>query len=166
MSSRAPIVYRVSWPALGLHVLLFLALVWTLKAAWYGEKFAGLAVPAAMLAYLACLLTLRNTVGASHRRGIRLVRRGRFEEAIPQFAASYDFFRRHAWVDRFRAVTLLSLSGISYREMALVSSAFCHTQIGEGKKARELYERALAEFPNSGMASTALKVLDAGRQSS
>jgi len=163
--SRVPIVYRVSWPALGLHLLCFLALVWMLKTVWYGEKYSGYAVPAAMLAYMACSLALRSTIAASHRSAIRLVRQGRFEEAIPHYAASYEFFRRHAWVDRFRAVTLFSFSGISYREMALVGSAFCHTQIGEGRKARELYERALSEFPNSGMATTALNVMDAGRQS-
>ena len=78
---------------------------------------------------------------------------------------SYDFFTRCRWLDRYRAVTLMSLSAISYREMALINIAFAYSQIGDGGKAKEHYERALDDFPNSGMASAALKLINSVERS-
>ncbi|RYZ22546.1 MAG: hypothetical protein EOO10_21625 [Chitinophagaceae bacterium] len=48
---------------------------------------------------------------------------------------------------------------MSYREMALCNVAFCYSQIGEGKMAIDWYTRTLKEFPESGLAQTALRML-------
>lgn len=118
---------------------------------------------AGAVGYLTLAWTLRNTLARQHRQGMALVKRGQFEAALPHFAASYDFFRRHPWVDAQRHFTLLSPSRVSYCEMALVNQAFCHAQLGWGSDARRLYEQALAQFPGSNLAQTALRMLDAGR---
>ena len=47
------------------------------------------------------------------------------------------------------------------RPMALANTAFCHGQMGNGQLAKEYYERALQEFPNSGIATAALRMLNA-----
>ena len=44
--------------------------------------------------------------------------------------------------------------------MALLNIAFCYSQIDQGKKAKEYYQRVLNEFPESGMATAALKMID------
>jgi tetratricopeptide (TPR) repeat protein len=115
---------------------------------------------AGAIAYLAASLILRATLARHHRRGIRLYRKERFAEAVPHFYQSYDFFTQHAWVDRWRAVTMLSPSRISYKEMALLNVAFCLAQSGERERAILEYKRVLAEFPNSRMAKSALRLLE------
>ena len=50
--------------------------------------------------------------------------------------------------------------------MALVNIAFAYSQIGNGEKAKEYYLRTLDEFPESGMASSALRMIESAQQSS
>ena len=56
----------------------------------------------------------------------------------------------------------MSASAMSYREMALCNIAFCYSQIGKGMKAIEYYQRVLKEFPNSGLAQSALRMIESG----
>jgi tetratricopeptide (TPR) repeat protein len=93
------------------------------------------------------------------RRGMALVRRREFAEAARHFEASLDFFCRHQWVDRWRCAILGNCSSMTYREMAICNAAFCYSQIGEGKKAMQYYERALIEFPDSALANAALNMI-------
>lgn len=101
----------------------------------------------------------RRAFASDHRRGIELIRAGKFAEAVPFFEASYEAFSRRPGLDRFRSVTLGSASAMSYREMALCNAAFCYGQLGNGARAVSLYEQALREFPECGMAESALKLL-------
>lgn len=113
------------------------------------------------LTYLLLSLLLRRNLSRSHRKGIVQTRLEEYGAAIPHFQASYAFFSRNAWIDRYRFVTLLSASGMSYREMALNNIAFCYGQIGQGQLCREYYEKTLREFPDNSMAKTSLRLLDA-----
>jgi tetratricopeptide (TPR) repeat protein len=113
--------------------------------------------------YLAYSLFGRLVIAKHHRRGIRLVRGQRYAEAIEHFEKSYAFFSRHLWIDR-RSITLLSAAAMSYREMALVNIAFCYSQIGRGAAAKDYYQRAIAEFPDNGMALAALKLIKSAEQ--
>ncbi len=92
---------------------------------------------------------------------MRLTKRGRFAEAIPHYERSLAFFERHAWIDRWRALTMLSSGQLSYREMALVNIAFCYSQLDEGALAESYYRRALAAFPDSVIARTAVRMVEA-----
>jgi tetratricopeptide (TPR) repeat protein len=109
--------------------------------------------------YLIYSLCSRQIIASAHRTGIRLSKRGRFQEAIALFEQSYQFFTKHKWIDRFRSLVLMSPSAISYREMALVNIAFCHSQIGNAESAKEYYEKTLQEFPDSGMAKASLNMI-------
>ena len=53
----------------------------------------------------------------------------------------------------------MSAKAPTLRPMALVNIAFCHGQMGSGQLAKAYYERALQEFPNSGIATAALRML-------
>lgn len=154
MASSIPFVRQVAWLSvvpqlalLGGFILLFDALSLE-NPALFGA-----------LAYLALSFSLRNFLAADHRKGIQLVRQLKFEEAIPLFEKSVAFFSRHDWVDRFRFLTLLSSSKISYQEMGLCNIAFCYSQTGNGEKAREYYERTLQQFPESGLATAGLNMI-------
>ncbi|WP_460607608.1 tetratricopeptide repeat protein [Hymenobacter terrigena] len=110
--------------------------------------------------YFGLALILRNFVARDHRKGMQLVKKQEFAEAIPFFEASYKFFTENSWVDEYRYITLLSSSRMCYREMALCNVAFCYTQIGEGRKAAELYKQVLETYPENGLAQVGLKVLE------
>ena len=101
-----------------------------------------------------------RAVPRDHRAAMALVRQNRFADAIPCFQKSLNFFGRHPWLDQYRSVVLLSPSGISYQEMAMANIAFCYSQIGDGKSARLHYQQCLERFPDSGIALTALRMMD------
>jgi len=157
MQSKAITVSQVSWPAVAVQVLLYvLAIVFAVLA--FGRNVNP--VIAGAFPLLAYSVISKVVVARLHRTGIRLVKRGEWDEAIPFFQQSYEFFSRHPWVDRFRAVAILSPSRISYREMALANIAFCHGQAGRGLESRQGYERTLVEFPNSILAQSAIRMFD------
>ena len=60
---------------------------------------------------------------------------------------------------------MMSPSAMSYREMALINIAFAYSQIGNGIKAKEYYQQTQQEFPDSGMANAALKMIESVEQS-
>ena len=94
------------------------------------------------------------------------IKQHKFTEAINCFEDSYDFFKRNNWVDKYRYITLLSASKMSYKEMALNNIAFCYGQAGNGEKAKENYLRTLSEFPNCGMAKAALNLIQSAEENS
>jgi hypothetical protein len=158
--SQTPIVRPLSWlnASIDLGILVcFVVVGWTLSP----EHGAILGA----VCYLLLSVLLRSTIARHHRKAISLCKRQDFELAIPQFEKSAAFFSRYKWVDRWRAITMLSVSGMTYREMALVSLGFCYGQLRDGEHSRQYYEQALREFPGNGMAQAAIRLLDAGKNS-
>ncbi|MEN9639008.1 MAG: hypothetical protein RLZZ262_876, partial [Bacteroidota bacterium] len=66
---------------------------------------------------------------------------------------------KYSWVDKYRYLTLLSSSKMTYREMGLCNIAFCYGQIGQGAKARAFYEQVRTEYPDNGIALIALNLM-------
>lgn len=114
--------------------------------------------------YLAISFSLRFGIARQHRLGMIKVKAGNYKDAIPLFEKSYQFFTHNEWIDRYRYITLLSSSRISYREMALNNIAFSYGQIGNGEQSIYYYKKTLSEFPESALAKTALNLIEAGRQ--
>ena len=155
--SQTPIVRPVSWLNAGVTLgilAVFLVIGFVLN------RSVGVVVGAGL--YLALSQSLRNVIAQHHRNGVRHSKRKEFERSISEFQKSAAFFRDHEWIDRFRAITMLSAAGMRYREMALVSLGFCYAQIGDGLRARQSYEQSLIEFPDNEMAKAALRLMDAG----
>ncbi len=154
MSSNKPVVHQIAWISLIPNFILFILLVY----------LVGRIVPPAIASYLIIalymfiILALRS-IPRNHRKGMKFFKAGQYAQAISEFQKSYDFFTRHAWIDKYRYIVLLSSSRISYTEMALLNTAFCYTQIGEGALAIEYYEKTLAQFPDSEMAKSALRMM-------
>lgn len=162
MRSRVPTVTQISWrQAIPPYAVLVAAVV--LPSLYLG-RFRSDVVIYGGAAFLLYTLISRLILAREHRRGMRHIRRADFEGAIPHFEESYRFFSDHAWVDRYRCLTMMTASAMNYREMALLNIAFCRTQLGDGVRGREYYERALREYPGSPIALVALKMMDSVRE--
>lgn len=161
MNSKIPTAKQTAWISLIPHTLVLLTIWWI----WWQISPDG-AIIYGTITYLLISNILRRIIARHQRRAMKYVQLQNFETAIPLFQKSYEFFKRNEWVDKYRYLTLLTSSGISYREIALNNIAFCYGQMGNGQKAREYYERTLEEFPNSGLATTGLNMLNALTNSS
>lgn len=136
------VIRKISWSATALQVALLLGAY--ALAFWAGGDRGGLLV---IGAYFVHSRGSRWLLTGAHRRGMRFFRAGHFEDAIAQYEQSYAFFSRHAWLDRYRALTMLSPSATSYREMALFNIANCQTRLGDRAAADVTLRRLMAEFP-------------------
>ena len=156
MSSNVPVVRQIAWAYFIPQFLLVFCLIFVYtfagvpEAPWY-----------AIVTYLILSIVLRNLIARKHREGMRLVRQRRFDEAIPLFEESVNFFTRNSWIDKYRYLTLLSSSRMSYREMGLCNIAFCYGQTNNGAQAKNYYERVLQEYPKNGLAIAGLNMLNA-----
>jgi hypothetical protein len=159
MPSRVPIVRQIQYSRM-ISVVAVLLIVMG-ASTFLARGPIGTTVGGAVV--IAYVLTARALIARNHQRGMQLVRRHQFPDAIPAFQKSYEFFDRHLWIDHWRSLVLLSPSAVSYREMALLNIAFCHSQTGNGSKAVEVYQRTLQEFPGSGIATAALNMLESAK---
>lgn len=158
MTSRTPVAYSVS-PVMALLSLTLLGAMIFVADRILPPAEISVAPIVGSLFFIACSKISKRLLVGRHQQGMRLVRAGQFQAAIGHFQASYDFLSGHAWIDRWRCLTLLSASAMSFREMALCNIAFCCSQIGDGRSAKAYYERALREFPGSGLATAALNLI-------
>ena len=160
MSYRTPIIRQISWRQSLPQVVILAGIIvistFLLKdtTSIYNAIMLGAGV------YLLFSFSSRYLIPGAHRRGIRMLRNHNYSDAIEEFEKSYEFFSRHPWIDQLRSIILLSSSAVGYREMALLNIAFCCSQIDQAKKAKEYYQRVLNEFPESGIATAALKMID------
>ena len=162
MTSPPPLIRQISWIAV---IPQFIALAMAISV---GQLLSPARPSNGMLwgaaVYLLYSFGSRMLIPRDHRAGIALSRQQRFEDAIPRFQKSLEFFDRHDWIDRYRSIVLMSPSAASYREMALANLAFCYSQIGDGEQARSYYEKCLERFPDSTLALTALRMIDTVRR--
>ena len=160
MGSGRPVVRQIAWISLTPQVIIMLAFI------VLADVIFGVSSPVSdvvILLYFLYPLAARQLVAHNHRRGIRFFKAGDYVHAIGEFEKSYDFFMKHRWIDKYRFVVLLSSSRISYTEMALLNIAFCYSQIGEGDRSEQYYEKTLEQFPDSGMAKAALQMMHSVR---
>lgn len=160
MASNVPIVRQMSWLSVGPQITFMGLLMFSYYLAG-AEDF----ILYGALTYLAISFGLRYFIPKNHREGMALVKEKNFEEAIPHFEKSYEFFKKYSWIDKYRFLTLLSSSKMCYKEMALNNIAFCYGQIGNGKKAIEYYHRTLIEYPDNELAKAGLNLLKAVKDS-
>jgi len=156
MTARMPVVRQMSWRAT-LPQLAALGIAasigWLLTRSTEGVVWGT-------LVYLVYSFGSRSLLLRAHRRGMHHSKLQQYSEAIREFESSYSFFSRNSWIDRYRSITMMSPSAISYREMALANIAFSYSQLGQGTNAKAYYQRALDEFPNSMMARAALRLIE------
>ena len=154
MPSSTPIVRQMNW----ISIIIQLIILSILCLVFYIIDKVNF-IYYAFLSFVALFFILRYLIPKDHRRGVSLYKREKYNEAIPYFQKSYDFFSVHKWIDKYRIVTMLSSSKISYSEMARINKAFCLSQIGKKQESIEEYKKTLEEFPGSKIAEMSLKML-------
>ncbi|MBN1501035.1 MAG: hypothetical protein JW982_12815 [Spirochaetes bacterium] len=159
MSLKMPVIRQAALISIIPQLLLLTLLIYA--ASFAISDIINRTIAAVMVFYV-ILISLRH-IAWHHRKGIKQYKKRDFAAAIPFFMKSYDFFKKHSWLDKYRYIFLLSSSRLTYREMALLNAAFCFSQINQGKQAREHYEQVLQEFPESQLAKTALNMMDAAK---
>lgn len=120
----------------------------------FEETYVNLA--AGIGAYLVYSTAVRNLVPWHHRRGVARLRAGRWTQAIDAFEKSMLFFRRLAWLDRWRGLLLCTPSLYGFREMALLNIAYCHQQLGQAEQARHWCRQCLQLNPANELARRGL----------
>lgn len=158
MASVKPIVRQVNYLYLAIHSVIIVLLAWIFV-------FSDVKLPfvSTLLTFGLLSAVLRCTVSKNQRKGMRLFNKGQYEGAIEEFQKSYSFFTKHSWIDKYRVIFVLSLSQISFKEMAMLNIALCYSQIGDGVKSKEYYEQVLYEFPDSEIAKSALRMFAAAK---
>jgi hypothetical protein len=162
MAETVPTARQISWIA---TIPQFAALAMAVATGWLVTR-SNIGMMVGVAIYLVYSFGSRHLIPFAHRKGVSLSQNQKFAESIVAHEASYNFFTRHPWLDRYRSIIMMSASAVSFREMALLNIAFAHSQIGNGEKAKEYYRRTLAEFPNSNMAIAALRMIDSVERTS
>ena len=158
MASNVPTIKQIAWISLVPQLILMGILVYLYFLFGSKEPFIFSA-----LTYLILSFGLRNFVAKDHRQGMKLVNQHKYAEAIFFYKQSVEYFTRNSWIDKYRFLTLLSSSKLTYKEMGLCNIAFCYSQINNGQKAKEYYELTLKEFPKNGLAIAGLNMLNSTR---
>lgn len=154
MASNVPVVRQISWLSVIPQIIVIGSLIFLYDLADFGDPFL-----LAVFTYLILAFGLRYFIATNHSRGMTLTKKQRFEEAIPWFEKSVDYFDKNHWIDKYRFFTLLSSSKMTYKEMGLCNLAFCYSQTGNPQKVKEYYEQVLKEFPENGLAVAGLNFL-------
>ena len=158
MASSQPIIRQISWLSLVPQILLFIFIAFVLFICGVEDSlFFGAVI------YLLLLFSVRRLIPRFHRKGMKYFKNRQYDLAIDEYKKSYQFFQKNKWIDKYRALFLLSSSRISYSEMALANIAYCYGQIGEGAKSKEIYEEILKEFPNSEIALAAIRMYNSAK---
>lgn len=106
----------------------------------------------AAMAYLMLSYGLRYFVPLQHRKGIRQLKEGNYEAAQESFHKSYVFFTRFKWLDTFRALTVFTVSKMSFKELALLNRAQALISLNRVGEANELIEVCLKLYPKNSIA--------------
>ena len=157
-NQNIPVVRQTNWIAVIPQLIIMALLILTYYLLKIKEPIIW-----GCLTYLILSFGSRKILAKDHNQGMKLTKEQKFDEAIKYYEQSAEYFKKNNWIDKYRFLTLFSASKMSYREMALNNIAFCYSQIGNGVKAKEYYEKTLIEYPNNILAKTALKMINSAQ---
>jgi len=154
MTQQLPVARSMNYFSFALQILFLIALYLGFEKSGSDEAslWAG-------MVYLVLAYSLRYFVPIDHRKGVRELKQGKYEEALVSFQKSFDFFTKHPWIDRFRVFTTFSVSKLCYRETAMVNKAFALICLDRKEEAKALYEACLQDYPENSIALYALKIV-------
>lgn len=128
-----------------------------------GLSFYPGAVLVATLVFLVYrLFVVRLGLCRDHRRGVLLIRRGKFAEGLAAFEKSERVWERRPTLDRFRAVLLGSATPHRFAILARYNQAYALSRLGRGEECLEKLEATLADDPSMLQARELRDVLLAG----
>ena len=148
---------RIAWVALlvNIAILVVLLLAGTLLIQ---PQTTGMLIGAAV--YFVLSTVLKTIFLRYQRKGMKLAQARKFVEAEAEFEKSFEYFKAHPAIDKYRAVTMLDYSSFCYGEIALVNAGACCTMRGDYDGARDWYRKAIEEFPDGVSGAEALEKLE------
>lgn len=159
MTNGQPVIVQPSWTAFLIHLLVFIVAGLLLVFAWkYRGPYAHF-VALSVLFFFVCIFAVKF-FPPHFRRAMRAFKKDDPDTAISEMETCLAFFQHHPWIDRYRWFVTMNSSAISYREMALLNIAMFHTSAGRKEQAKATYRRALELFPESVVATQALKAIE------
>ena len=162
MSEQLSIRRKTAWLYTIPQLLVMLTIMLFVWKVFLPDDFRRASVYGAAI-YLIYSFGSRALLLKNHRRGIRLAKLDCYEDAINEFQLSYEFLSRYSWLDKYRFITMLASSAVSYREMALCNIAFSYARLNEMGAALQSYRRALQEFPESELAKGGIEYIESER---
>lgn len=108
------------------------------------------------------VVVVRFGLCRDHRRGIMLMRGGRFEEGRAAFIESQRVWQARPTLDRHRALLLGSATPHTFAVLARYNQAYALSRLGRGEEALALLDAVLADDPSMMIARELRDVLLAG----
>lgn len=109
-----------------------------------------------VLTFLARKFFFQNAL----HEGIKLIREAKFGEAIPFIEKTIGYYTKHSWIDKYRFLLLISSAKRTIRESSICNLAYCHLQVGDIKKAKEIYHDILIQYPENINAESMLRTIN------
>ncbi len=162
MSSKKPAIRLTSWRMVIPQLVVMLLLI-VLVAAVFKPQPPVLAVTIGAGIFLLYSYSIRWLLLKPHKQGLKLTFAGEYQAAIASHETSLRFFERYPWIDRFRALTLMTPSAFSFAEMALLNMAYCYGQLGDIEAAKAFYQQTLNQYPDNEVAAAALNLINAAQ---
>ena len=91
---------------------------------------------------------LRTVVPRSHNKGVRLIKKEKYDDAIQCFQISINFFNKNKLLDKFGFIFMLNSSTMTYEEMGVCNIIYCLCQSGERTRGAEMYRQLIKDLPN------------------
>jgi tetratricopeptide (TPR) repeat protein len=158
MSKQTQVWRKTSWLSLVPQLLLMLAVMFFIWKVFLPDDFLLASAYGAAI-YLIYSFGSKAFLLKNHRRGVYLIKLHSYQDAINEFRSSYQFLNKYFWLDKYRFITMLDSSAISYREMALCNIAYSYARLNEKDAALQSYRRAMQEFPESEIAKSGIEYL-------
>lgn len=162
MSEQPSIRRKTAWLYIIPQLLFMLTLMLFVWKVFLPDDFRRASVYGAAI-YLIYSFGSRALLLKNHRRGIYLTKLDSYQNAINEFRLSYEFLNRYSWLDKYRFITMLASSAVSYREMALCNIAYSYARLNEMGVALQAYRRVLQEFPESEIAKVGIEYIESER---
>lgn len=159
MKRNVPMLQNVNYPVFLLQLLVIAALVGGFSLLFWDalEYIAIFLIAAVLVIYIKAM---QQYLMRYARAAMRLMRAGKFEEALIPLQQGLEFYNEHPQLDRLRHVMLVTASLYSLRETVLMNIAYCYGQIGDKEKMVKHYERLAREYPENTAAQNTLRFID------
>lgn len=109
-----------------------------------------------ILTFLARQLFFPNSL----HEGIKLIREAKFDQAIPFIQKTIAYYIKYPWIDKYRFLLLISSAKSTITESSICNLAYCYLQVGDIKKAKEIYQNVLMHYPENINAKSMLRTID------
>ncbi len=143
MTLYDPNIKEISWQSVVRQLFIMGLMIMIYYLTGFSKSFIyGLAT------YTILSFILRTVVPRSHNKGVRLIKKEKYDDAIQCFQISINFFNKNKLLDKFGFIFMLNSSTMTYEEMGVCNIIYCLCQSGERTRGAEMYRQLIKDLPN------------------